>query len=139
VSAPATALFSREQQVGGGIRNLRSDARMVARMLSLGVIEEEQAKGLLRQLFGLIAREHGAANPSARNIAALWKIPLTAVALERQEVELGMKARGEITEAPTVQVNVEVVSQIRSQLLSDPKVLEAIRIVEAGEAGEESE
>lgn len=68
---------------GGGIftdpKKVRSDAQMVAHMLSCGVIEQEQAEGLLRTAFILAA--DAAREKKTREFVSLMKIPLAAARL----------------------------------------------------------
>lgn len=70
------ALFTRPD-------NLRSDARLAARMISLGVVPEEQAEALLKAGFALAAKM--AQREDARSFASLMKIPIELARLEQAE------------------------------------------------------
>lgn len=83
-------VYGREQQVAGGIRNLRSDARLVARLLSMGCIPVERAEQLLRAGAKLAARCAKAGDP--RGYAACMGTLLKAVSLEQSEFGLKQSA-----------------------------------------------
>ncbi len=80
--------LSNSQTGGGGALfaradNLRSDARMAAQMISLGVIELEEAKELLKLGFGLA--KAAALNGNERGFAACMKIGIEVAKLEQSE------------------------------------------------------
>lgn len=76
--------------VGGGGElfarqdNWRSDSRMAARMLSLGVISEDRAKMLL--VAGFELAEKAAVKENARAYKAAMSVPLTALRIEQMEL-----------------------------------------------------
>lgn len=77
-----------ETQGGGGALfarddNLRSDARMAARMITLGVIGLDQAQKLLRQ--GLVLASKSAKRGDARGYSACMKIAIELAKLEQTE------------------------------------------------------
>lgn len=78
-------LFTDTQQVAGGVRHLRSDARLAARILSLGVVEEGQIAMLLRAGVGLAASCAKAGN--ARGYSAIMSVFIAAAKVELQTVE----------------------------------------------------
>lgn len=76
-------VFGEKQQQAGGLRHLRSDARMAAKLISLGVISLEQSESLLRAGFTLAAG--CAKDNNARGYAACMKVVLEAARLEQNE------------------------------------------------------
>ena len=81
---------SERGEVMGSRRHLRSDARLAARLLSLGVIPEEQAAALLKKGFGLAA-----SSSTPRDYAAAMQVPLSVARLELEKEKL---ERGEVRE-----------------------------------------
>lgn len=63
--------------------NIRSDARLAARMISLGVLPIEKAEGLLRKGFRLAWQS--AQSGKAREYAACMKIAIEAAKLAQNE------------------------------------------------------
>ena len=99
-------------------RSLRSDSRLAARMLSLGVVSEETAAKLIRRGFAMAAKSR-----VPRNYKAAMSVPLAMVALEQKE-RLGLPDTG----GQTVNVNVGVaVETVRQELVNDAKYLEYLR------------
>jgi hypothetical protein len=80
---PNGGFFNAPQQCAGGDRHLRSDARLIGRMFSMGVVSDEQAEDLLRQGFVLAAA--AAAGGRTRNYIALMKMLLAYCRLEQIE------------------------------------------------------
>lgn len=80
---PSGAFFNAPQQCAGDDRHVRSDARLIGRMFSMGVVPEEQAMDLLRQGFMLAAA--AAAGGRTRNYIALMKMLLAYCRLEQIE------------------------------------------------------
>ncbi len=73
---------------GGGVLfsrpdNLRSDARLAARIISLGVVDEAQAAELLKQ--GMTLAKLKADEGDARGYSACMKIAIEAAKLEQKE------------------------------------------------------
>ena len=101
----------------GSDRHRRSDARMAARLISLGVIPEEQAKSLLIKGFGLAA-----ASTTSRDYASAMQIPLSVARLELEQLKI---ERDEIKETGNTyqQVNVYVPDNGRYQTPSGPGTL----------------
>jgi len=65
--------------------HLRGDARLAARLISLGVVTEERAAALLRRAFALA--EGSADSGNVRDFAACMRIPIEAAKLEQREFE----------------------------------------------------
>lgn len=99
---------------GGLIRpnHVRSDSRLVARMISLGVVSEEVAKEVLASGFGLAARAIQAGK--GRDYAAVMRIMLEAAKLERDH-----KATPQVN----VQANVQVNLSAAMERLTDEQLL----------------
>lgn len=97
------ALFTRED-------NLRSDARLAARMISLGVVSVERAEQLLRDGFRLA--RISAKKQDARSWAACMKIPLELAKLE-QAVLGKIASNGPVTNQ---QINIYLPSNERDAI-----------------------
>lgn len=119
-------LFSEVQQQAGGLRHLRSDARMVARLISCGVIEEEQAAELLKQGFKLAAKS--ARKGDARGYAATMGIAIAAVKLEQAELQSKAPALVRHEHHHSGTVNLQA---LRQEVLNEPSYLEYSRAAEA--------
>ncbi len=76
----------------------RADARMAARLLSLGVMSDEQAAALLRGAAKLAA--NAAANGRSRDYAAAMKVLLTAGKLELEHAKLQLIADAQPPSSP---------------------------------------
>lgn len=63
-------------------RHQRADARMAARLFSLGIISEDQAKQIISAGFGMLAA--AAAEGHKRNYCRLYKLILDTVEMERR-------------------------------------------------------
>lgn len=78
-------LFADTQQQAGGVRHLRSDARLAKRILSLGVVPEEKIASLLRKGAKLASRCAGKGD--ARGYGAVMGVFVAAAKLELQTAE----------------------------------------------------
>lgn len=108
------ALFSREY-------NFRSDSRMAARIISLGVVSEEVATECLRAGFMLAA--HAATNRDIRGYSAAMSIVLKASELELVAMEKGSPG---MVINNNVQTNVTVEEVIKG-IQDDPDYLDYLR------------
>ena len=72
----------------------RSDARMVAQMISLGVVSEERAAGLLRA--GIEFAEKAVIEDDERRYIAAMKIPLAVARLELERVKMDRNVAGPV-------------------------------------------
>ena len=127
-----SSVYSERQQLAGGLRHLRDDARMVARILSCGVVDEDQFVELMRGTFELAVAELRKPEPSPRNLAALHKVFEAGAKLELETLKHADKAcrdadddlRVGLSPAPILEVVVanrqEAVefAEIREQLLA---------------------
>ena len=72
----------------------RSDARMVARMISLGVVDEERAASLLRA--GIEFAEKAVTDNDERRYTAAMKIPLAVARLELEREKMDRNVVGPV-------------------------------------------
>ena len=79
-------VYQLTDSVTGDIHYLRSDARLVARILSCGVVKPEQYAEILRGTFRLAIRELQKDEPSMRNLAAMHKVFEAGARLELDTV-----------------------------------------------------
>jgi len=105
------ALFTRTD-------NIRSDAKLAAQMISLGVISLEQAENLLRAGFTLATRS--AVNNDARGYSACMKIALEVAKLSQNERHKVLDKQ--VPDLMHVETSTQSVS--RQAILSDPEYLE---------------
>jgi len=96
-------LFSDERRNARGQRGVRSDARLAVRMLSLGVVSEEQTETLLRSAFRLAAQ--AARSDDTRDYAAAMKVILAASRLEIEAIKAA--ALSEQSDHPDEQLPIE--------------------------------
>ena len=89
-----TSLFSEPQQLAGGLRHLRGDARLAARILSCGVVSEAQFRELMQGTFQLAVAELQKPDPSPRNLAALHKVFEAGAKLELETIKHADRASG---------------------------------------------
>jgi hypothetical protein len=90
----------------------RGDARLAARILSLGVVPEETVKKLLRLSFSMAAE--CAEAKDVRGYSACMAIPLAVAKLEQTEMDAEDRHQGIPTPPADSVVNVQVVNQVLS-------------------------
>ena len=88
-----TSLFSEPQQLAGGLRHLRGDARLVARILSCGVVSEDQIRELMQGMVRVALAELQKPSPNARNLAALLRVFEAGARLELEAIKVDTASR----------------------------------------------
>jgi mannose/fructose/N-acetylgalactosamine-specific phosphotransferase system component IIC len=117
--------MSEEVSILGDPNHNRADARMAARIISLGVVPEEKVAAVLGQAFVLAAR--AAKDNKSREYAAAMSVPLATAKLvlerEKFEHEKGSPPAGNVY---NTQINIANLSlQEKRQLLALYRKLDA--------------
>lgn len=76
-------MLQHHQQQAGGLRHLRRDCMDIAKMLSLGVVSEEQMQSLLKSTMTLLATSLN--ERDSRAVKRLYDVILSAAKLDQAE------------------------------------------------------
>lgn len=105
----------------------RADARMAARLISLGVVSEEKARAVLGGAFTLAAQ--AIKDKKARDYSAAMAVPIAAAKLEMERERLDMDASNP---TPAAQVNVNVTNNSTTLNLTAMPIEQLENLVASG-------